>query len=198
MALSDQEIRRLVDEEKLIEPFADERLQAASYDVVTGRCIRVYQRLNNPISLRDPGDLERETLEVDISSGYHLKPGEYVLVRTGEYFSMPDDLTARIRPRTTFSRIGLLLFDQHLNPSFKGHLYLGVYNATPNVIDLYPDVAIGQIVFERVTGEISEERLYRNKENAKYQDERDFVPPITDTVVSARTRELMRKVLEDN
>lgn len=200
MALSDNEIRKLVKDKKLIKPFDETRLQSASYDVVTGNIIRVFQRLNNPISLRNPVNLDSETLEVDISNGYHIKPAEYILVKTGEYFTMPDDLAARIRPRTTFSRIGLLLFDQHLNPSFKGHLYLGLYNATPNVIDIYPQIAVGQIVFERVDGSISPNKLYRNKPDAKYQDETSFKSPRLDSAKSQSTKieRLMLKVLEGN
>lgn len=198
MVLSDQGIEKLVRDSDLIVPFDKDRLQAVSYDVATSDVARVYQRLNNPLVLKKDSllvqsPLEQETIEVDISKGYHIKPGEYVLIKTKERFSMPDNLTARIRPRTTFSRVGLLLFDQHLNPSFHGHLYLGLYNVTPNVIVIYPDVAVGQIVFETVEGEISADRLYRNKPNAKYQDENGFIVPKLDKKIN----DLMNKVLEE-
>lgn len=198
MVLSDQEIEKLVRSEKVIDPFDKNRLQCVSYDISTSEIIRVYQRLNNPINLKDAGQLERETIEVNISSGYHIKPGEYILVKTKEFFNIPDDLSARIRPRTTFSRIGLLLVDQHLNPSFKGHLYLGLYNATPNVIDIFPGIGIGQIIFEQVAGNISKSRLYRNKSDAKYQDETEFITPQLDKDAKEckKLQDLLAKVLE--
>lgn len=191
--LSDQEIEKLVQSKKLIAPFDKDRLQAVSYDVATGESARVFSRLNNPIVLKKDKQLEEETVEVNITNGYYIKPGEYVLIKTREYFTLPDNLTARIRPRTTFSRIGLLLFDQHLNPSFMGHLYLGLYNVTPNVIVIYPNVAVGQIVFEPVQGYISINRLYRNKPNAKYQNENEFVHPKLDDKI----QHLMDKILKE-
>lgn len=102
------------------------------------------------------------------------------MVKTEEFFNIPDNLSARIRPRTTFTRFGLLLIDQHLNPSFSGHLYLGLYNATPNIINIFPDVQVGQIVFEQVKGEITKDRLYKNQAGAKYQNETSFIVPRLD------------------
>ena len=52
-------------------------------------------------------------------------PNEYILVKTKEKFNFSCVLTGHIRPRTTFSRLGLILSDQHINPTFSGHLYLG-------------------------------------------------------------------------
>lgn len=180
MVLSDQEIEKLVHSQKLITPFKKNRLQSVSYDISTSETIRVYQRLNNPINLNDKTQLELATVDVNISSGYHIKPGEYILVKTEEFFNIPDNLSARIRPRTTFTRFGLLLIDQHLNPSFSGHLYLGLYNATLNIINIFPDVQVGQIVFEQVKGEITKDRLYKNQAGAKYQNETSFIVPRLD------------------
>lgn len=180
MILSDQEIEKLVHSKNLIAPFREERLQGVSYDITAGKTIRVYQRLNNPIDINDKAQLEMVTIEINVSSGYHIKPGEYILVKTEELFTIPDNISARIRPRTTFTRIGLLLSDQHLNPSFSGHLYLGLYNATPNIITISPGARVGQIVFEQVKGDITEGRLYKNKTDAKYQNETDFIAPKPD------------------
>lgn len=197
MVLSDQAIKKLVNERQIIEPFSEDRLQAVSYDISSSNIIRVYQRLNKSIDIKNQSQLELETVEMDITEGYNIKPGEYILVKTKENISMPDDLTGHIRPRTTFTRVGLLLSDQHINPSFCGHLYLGLYNSTPNNIYIYPDLNIGQIVFEKIEGLISAIRLYSNKKDAKYQHEDSFIIPKIDVVSDERISNLIHKVLED-
>lgn len=69
---------------------------------------------------------------------------------------------------------------QHMNPNFAGYLYLGLYNATPNIIDIYPDLTIGQMVFEEICGSITTSKLYDRKKDAKYQDEDQFISPRLD------------------
>jgi len=178
--LSDCEIRNLVHEKGLIDPFDENKLQAVSYDISAGDVVRVYQRLNQEIDLENRQQMQAATSETMISKKrqYHIKPGEYVLVKTRERFQIPENLTAHVRPRTTFSRIGLLLSDQHMNPSFRGYLFLGLLNATPNIINISPGLSIGQMVFETVQGEISGGKLYEQKKDAHYQDEDAFIPPV--------------------
>lgn len=180
MVLSDNEIRALVETEQLLTPFDEDRLQAVSYDISSGDVIVAYQVFNSSVDLRNNEQIRLATREVNISKGYHIKPGEYILVKTREKFHIPANLTAHVRPRTTFTKIGLLLSAQHMNPNFTGYLYLGLYNATPNIIDIYPDLTIGQMVFEEVCGSITESKLYDRKKDAQYQDEDQFISPRLD------------------
>ena len=177
MVLSDKKIRELATSAGLLEPFDEERLQAVSYDISSGNVAMVYQPLAEAVDLRNKNQVELVTRKVDITNGYHIKPGEYILVKTREKFSMPANMTAHIRPRTTFTKFGLIVSDQHMNPTFKGYLYLGLYNATPNIIDIYPNLNIAQMVFEEITGEISKDKLYDHKKDAKYQNEDSFIQP---------------------
>ena len=188
MVLSDTQIRKLAEEKAMIVSFDEERLQAVSYDVSSSNIVMVYQSLNNAVDLRNRAQMELVTRKVDITKGYHIKPGEYLLVKTKERFSIPADMTAHVRPRTTFTRFGLIVSDQHMNPNFKGHLYLGLYNATPNIIDIYPDLPIAQMVFEEVSRSITEAKLYDRKKAAKYQDEDDFITPRLDDDLSEEDR----------
>lgn len=192
MVLSDCEIRNLVQEKKIIEPFHEKQLQAVSYDITSGSVVVVYQRLQQPLDLRDKDQIKYATEKITISpqSGYPIKPGEYILIKTGEKFNIPANLTAHVRPRTTFNRFGLTLSDQHMNPGFRGHLFLGLYNATPNIINIVPGLTIGQMVFEKVQGEISQDKLYDQKPDAKYQDEDDFIVPRLDDLTDAEQKKV--------
>lgn len=179
MILSDGGIRKLVQEQGMVHPFDEDRLQAVSYDITAGNVVRVYQRLNQPLDLSDRQQMGRATQEVmmSVQNKYHIKPGEYVLVKTRERFHIPAHITAHVRPRTTFTRIGLVVSDQHMNPGFRGYLFLGLLNATPNIIDLYPGIALAQMVFEEIEGEVSANKLYNRKADAHYQDEDGFIVP---------------------
>lgn len=177
MVLSDKKIRELAIEYSMLVPFDEGKLQAVSYDISSGNVAMVYQSLDATVDLRNKSQVELVTRKVDISDGYHIKPNEYLLVKTKERFSIPANMTAHVRPRTTFTRFGLIVSDQHMNPNFQGYLYLGLYNATPNIIDIYPDLTIAQMVFEEVAGEITDNKLYNHKKNAKYQNEDSFIHP---------------------
>lgn len=189
MILADTEIRKLVKEKAMIVPFDEKKLQAVSYDILSSDIVMAYQSLDKAVDLRNKKQMELVTRKIDITKGYHIKPNEYLLVKTKEKFFIPANMTAHVRPRTTFTRFGLVVSDQHMNPNFKGYLYLGLYNATPNIIDIYPDLAIAQMVFEEVTGDITETKLYDRKKAAKYQDEDDFVTPSLDDDISETERE---------
>lgn len=45
--------------------------------------------------------------QVNISDGYHLKPGECILIPLEDCFNMPDDICGSIRGRTTYNRLGI-------------------------------------------------------------------------------------------
>lgn len=177
MVLSDGMIRDLAINQGLIIPFEEKRLQAVSYDISSGKIAVVYMPVDQPIDLRNKSLVKMVTRDIDISDGYHIKPNEYILIKTKERFAIPRNMTAHVRSRTTFTRLGLVVSSQHMNPNFQGYLYLGLYNATPNIIDIYPDLVIAQMVFEEVQGKVTEEKLYDRKKDAKYQNEDTFILP---------------------
>ena len=155
MLLSDQEIKKLAKEDGMITPFEERNLQSVSYDITAGNIARVFNRLSDPIDLNDK--------EIDITDGYLIKPNEYMLVKSGEKYTLPDDIAAYARPRTTLSRLGLILTPQHFNPSFSGYIYYGLLNVTPNILKIYPGTSIGQIVFEKVCGALDKKIFIRTK-----------------------------------
>lgn len=177
MLLSDQEIKKLAKEDGMITPFEERNLQSVSYDITTGNIARVFNRLSDPIDLNDKENIKLTYCEIDITDGYLIKPNEYMLVKSGEKYTLPDDIAAYARPRTTLSRLGLILTPQHFNPSFSGYIYYGLLNVTPNILKIYPGTSIGQIVFEKVYGALDKKNLYKNKTSAQYQNENEFIIP---------------------
>ena len=199
MILSDQELLNLIKQKNLIEDYNEGNLQSASYDITASNRIQIFNRIQGILDLRNKKLLALANKEVDIDNGYCIMPNEYLLIKTKEIFHMPPNIAGHIRPRTTYTRIGLILSGQHLNPTFAGHLYLGILNASPNAIQIFPGLIIGQAIFEKLEGNVTSSLLYENKTNAKYQNEDDFITPKVEELNSEKS-EVMRaykKILDD-
>ena len=183
MILTDKEIRELCLDKKnrkdrggLIEPFSEDALQSESYDLAIGTEIEVLKKDVRCLSLLEQESIDSMYEEIDLAvSGYIISPKEYILVSLKEKVSLPDNITAHIRPRTRFTRLGLIVSDQHCNSTYSGKLRIGIFNATDYPIKIFPGIRIAQMVFEELKSKPSEEKMYKNKKNAVYQGEEKFV-----------------------
>ena len=134
--------------------------------------------------LKETGDIIDPNTSIDESlmyekitigkDGYLLSPGNFVLVGLEEKICLPKNLIAHIRPRTRFTRNGILIADQHCNPTYTGILQIGLFNAGVNAFRLKKGLKIAQLVFEELSSIQSDEKLYKNKEDAAYNNETDF------------------------
>ena len=106
--------------------------------------------------------------------GYVISPKEYILVSLYEDIKLPEDISAHIRPKTKYTRLGLIVSDQHCNSTYSGKLSLGVFNATEYPIRIRKGYSIAQIVFEKLADVASPEKQYKNKKDAHYQGEKEF------------------------
>jgi deoxycytidine triphosphate deaminase len=177
MILSDKDIREYIHGKNvpLVCPFSDEQLQGASYDVSLSDHITVMKRMEQPIDPAKDVDTTAMYESKHITEeGYLFMPGEYLLAELRETISLPSNLIAHIRPRTRFTRSGILVADQHCNPTYTGVLQLGLFNAGLNPFLLTPGLKLAQVVFEELKSIPSEEKLYQNKPNAAYHQEREF------------------------
>ena len=184
MVLTDKQIRNYTVDYKrekldlrLIENFKEENLQSESYDVTIGNHIAVFKKETKCIDLYEQEVIDSLYTRINISQtgGYILAPNEYILVSLQERINLPNFLTAHIRPRTKYTRLGLLVSDQHCNSTYSGNLQIGLHNVSNNSIKIEPGIRVAQIVFEELKGKPSDEKLYKNKANASYQNEETFI-----------------------
>lgn len=110
-------------------------------------------------------------VQVKITDGYHLKPGECILIPLEDEFNMPDNICGSVRGRTSFNRLGIFTTIQHINPGYKGKLNITIINNSPNTYEITPNIQIAQVVFESMEETVKEELLYNNEPNPVYQDE---------------------------
>ncbi|MDP2671134.1 MAG: dCTP deaminase [bacterium] len=136
MILSKQTIQKLLKEKKIkINPFSEADLGAVSIDLHLGA-----EGLNP-----DSGK------EVDLND-YHLSLDEFLLANTQEYVALPDNIVARVVPRSSLARLGVLAtFDADiLPPNYSGKPLLTLKNLSKKPILLKAGLAVAQIMFEQV------------------------------------------------
>ena len=202
MILTDKDIRALCTNEKkstagMINPFFEESLQSESYDLAIGKRIAVLKKEVRCIDITDQNKIDSIYDEMELpASGYVLSPKEYVLVSLRENIALPESITAHIRPRTRFTRLGLLVSDQHCNSTYEGNLKLGLFNATDYAIKIFPGVRIAQIVFEELKSTPSSEKMYKNKVNAVYQNEQEFRGAVASKKLEEKVAEAVSLLLK--
>jgi len=141
-----------------IEPFCEENLGPASYDVTLDNKIRVFKSHIAEVDILDvaidTSILEKITQKIEIQDYYPLRPGELVLGITKEKITLPEDICGWIQGRSRFARIGLMI---HVSASFiqprsSNKQVFEIYNASKNIIKLKSGIKIAQIIFERCEG----------------------------------------------
>lgn len=83
-----------------------------------------------------------------------LRPGDILLGRTHEEFSIPADCAGLIFGRSSFARIGLSIscVGLFLNPQYRGHMPLQLVNHGPFKIKIIPYLPICQLALVKLTG----------------------------------------------
>lgn len=179
------DIRRYVDGiEPLIEPFDGAQLQPASYDVLLADKVLIPTErsgsmiINNPtadaasraVDLREPLP-EQLYREQDITDGFLLFPGQFVLSSTLERVSIPVDMVGRIEGKSSIGRLGMTahITAGYLDPGFRGNVTLEIANFFTRPIRLWPGVRIAQLGFEMMSSAC--ERPYGSEGlGSHYQD----------------------------
>lgn len=131
------------DGELVLEPFSEDSLQPASYD------LRVGSKLLASHSDR----------EIDLSSkgSGAIKAGEFALLNTYEKIELPPDMAAHIGIRSYYTRKGLILLaGSQIDPGFEGHLTLGVYNASPRSFTIEYKEPFSTVEFHRLNEPVDE------------------------------------------
>ena len=205
MILSDKQIRDRVENYKkyqmdipLIAPFLEKRLQGASYDCTISKEIISFRNIHDVVDIKDALNIDAtyQQTEIDEKMGFTIFPNEYVLMTLNETFYIPKDLTAHLRPKTRFIRLGLMMSGQHINPESICKLNIGIHNVSPNPIKIYNNISIAQIIFEEMKTVPSESKLYKTKADANYSQDIDFVGAKTtdefDSIVGREVQKILR------
>lgn len=166
MILSDGTIKEKMKRgEVVIEPFLEEYLQPASYDLHLDKYFLVFNK--ESIGMIDvkkkPKDLMREIVVEDASEGFVIHPNELVLANVVEITGVDSKHVGRLEGKSSLGRLGLIVHATagFLDPGNKLRLTLELANLSPLPIRIYPGMEIAQIAFEELDEEC--ERPYGSK-----------------------------------
>jgi dCTP deaminase len=166
MILTGKEILNHLGEDIIIEPFNPSNLNPNSYNLTLHNELLTYEEV--VLDMKRRNRVRRITIP---DSGLVLQPNRVYLGRTVEY-TETHGFVPMIEGRSSVGRLGLFV---HVTAGvgdvgFKGHWTLEMFAAQP--IRIYPYVAICQILFYQLVGDIEE---YRSE---KYQNSRDIIPSL--------------------
>ena len=164
MILSDVDLRKRQAIDRLLDPFDDSLVQPASVDVRLGHRFQVQVAPRLPtFDAIDPRAGAKGTWREVVAEGdkpMRLRPESFALGHTVETVTVPDDLCAEIRGKSSLGRLGLLIHATagFLDPGFVGQVTLELANVGRETILLWPGMAIAQVSFAQLS--TSAERPY--------------------------------------
>src|SRR5215211_3700009 len=166
MILSGKRICSSLGGDIVIDPFQEEQLNPNSYNLTLHNELLVYEEV--VLDMRKPNRIRRITIPPE---GLVLSPNQLYLGRTVER-TETHNLVPMIEGRSSIGRLGLFV---HVTAGFGdvgfcGYWTLEMFAVQP--VRIYPGVAICQIFYHEIFGEITE---YRSD---KYQDNRDIQPSL--------------------
>lgn len=173
MILSDRTIKRMIEENKLIENPEDIEncLQPGSYDIRLGNQFKSIKPnedeiIDNHLIIDPKNDIRYKTVSLKEDQFFLLPSKTFVLAVTKEIINLPKDISAFVEGRSSIGRMGLFIQNAGwIDSGFRGTITLELFNATDYDIKIYPNMRIGQIVFCKN----DEECL--NPYNGKYQNQ---------------------------
>lgn len=184
MILTDRQIKKRVSDAEetggtlgmTIKPFYPEAVQPASYDFhLSPHFAHIAFRDGDTIDLMDaPRDLSLISEEFE---KLLLKPGQFVLAQTMEWFSFPDDVAGMVKDKSSLGRLGFTCCPNAgwVDPGFRGRIVLELKNFGQNAIRLYAGMPIGQMVFHQTAWgpDAGVEKNYAEK-GGHYSDQHGF------------------------
>ena len=174
--LADDTIRQLVESKQIaIEPFHEDAVQPASYDLRLGR-----RALISPKGPEERGravDLEKEKGQM-----LEILPGQFVAILTEEKLALPNDVCARFGLKSNLARKGLIAFGGiQVDPGFVGRLVISLVNVGPELIEIKIGTPAFTIEFQKL--EAPAVKPY----GGEYQCQDDFPAEQYNFILSAHT-----------
>lgn len=109
--------------------------------------------------------------DVRIAETKTLLPGDFVLASTVEHFTMPNDLVAYVKDKSTWIRQGLHVHNTVAEPGWRGHLTLELKNQGGRILSLVAGDPIAQIVLHLLSEPTDQPY------SGKYQDQEAGAQP---------------------
>jgi len=178
---SDRWIRRMAQEHRMIEPFAEgqahgpnapERkvisygLSSYGYDM---RVAPEFKIFTNALSaVVDPKAFDSKSFVEFQGEVCIVPPNSFALARSVEYFRIPRNVLTICVGKSTYARCGIITNVTPFEPEWEGYVTLEISNTTPLPARIYANEGICQVLFFEADADDVCERSYADKAG-KYQ-----------------------------
>jgi len=178
---SDKWIRRMAQEQHMIEPFVENQVREGviSYGLSSyGYDIRVaneFKIFTNVFSVTvDPKQFDPKSM-IDFNGDVCIiPPNSFALARTVEYFRIPRDTLTICVGKSTYARCGIIVNVTPFEPEWEGYVTLEISNTTPLPAKIYANEGIAQVLFFQ--GDEVCEVSYADRKG-KYQNQQGILLP---------------------
>jgi dCTP deaminase len=182
---SDKWIRRMVAEQRMIEPFEPGQVKEVDgkrvvsygtssygYDIRCSSEFKIFTNINSTIV--DPKVFDEKSF-VDFKGPVCIiPPNSFALARTIEYFRIPRNVLTICLGKSTYARCGIIVNVTPLEPEWEGHVTLEFSNTTPLPARIYANEGVAQVIF--IEADEVCETSYRDR-GGKYQGQKGVTLP---------------------
>jgi dCTP deaminase len=155
---ADHWIRRMAEEEGLIDPFEPNQIcesekgrvisygtSSYGYDVRCSDEFKIFTNIHSAVV--DPKNFDGQSF-VDLKADVCIiPPNSFALARTVEYFKIPRDVLTLCLGKSTYARCGIIVNVTPLEPEWEGHVTLEFSNTTPLPAKIYANEGVAQLLF---------------------------------------------------
>jgi len=155
---ADKWIRRMAEQQGMIEPFAPEMVRqnesgkivsygtsSYGYDVRCANEFKIFTNINS--TMVDPKDFDARSFVDFTGDVCIIPPNSFALARTVEYFRIPRSVLTVCLGKSTYARCGIIVNVTPLEPEWEGHVTLEFSNTTPLPAKIYANEGIAQMLF---------------------------------------------------
>ncbi len=178
---SDNWIRKMALEHKMIEPFVDSQvrdgvvsygLSSYGYDIRVADEFKIFTNVYSAIV--DPKHFDPRSM-VDFKGDVCIiPPNSFALARTVEYFRIPRSTLTICVGKSTYARCGIIVNVTPFEPEWEGYVTLEISNTTPLPAKIYANEGISQVLF--FEGDESCDVSYADRKG-KYQNQQTILLP---------------------
>jgi dCTP deaminase len=155
---SDKWIRRMAENEGMIEPFEADQVKhvdgkrvvsygtsSYGYDIRCSNEFKLFTNINSAIV--DPKNF-CESSFVDFRGDVCIiPPNSFALARTVEYFRIPRNVLTICLGKSTYARCGIIVNVTPFEPEWEGYVTLEFSNTTPLPAKIYANEGVAQVLF---------------------------------------------------
>lgn len=148
-------------------------VSAFGYDCRLAPEYKVFTNTANECDVIDPLNFQEKAYVNTDGPWCVIPPNSYILGRTVEYFTMPQDVVSICLGKSTYARCGIAVNVTPIEPGWEGHVTLEISNQTPLPIKVYANMGICQFLFLRG---FRPNETYSDK-GGKYMGQQGITPP---------------------